>query len=182
MSFSRSPGGKSATGHREDAVEESAIDETEREVRQLPGIGANMDVVIALRLRNIKIFARNRVQLIFTIIMPFFFLYVFNAIFKIDNIANPVNYMLAGIVITNVFQQVFIPREEVEAQGIFRIKKAAIPDLESIFLFHHHEIQPGIERCGRGEGSRVSDILFVSNAVNVFGDDVFVEQCETQIE
>ena len=63
-----------------------------------------MNIVIALWFRNIKIFARNRVQLIFTIIMPFFFLYVFSAIFKNDKIENPVNYMLAGIVITTVFQ------------------------------------------------------------------------------
>jgi len=63
-----------------------------------------MNIIIALWFRNIKIFARNRVQLIFTIIMPFFFLYVFSAIFKNDNIKNPVNYMLAGIVITTVFQ------------------------------------------------------------------------------
>jgi ABC-2 type transport system permease protein len=63
-----------------------------------------MKIVIALWFRNIKIFARNRIQLVFTIIMPFFFLYVFSAIFKNDKIQNPVNYMLAGIVITNVFQ------------------------------------------------------------------------------
>lgn len=63
-----------------------------------------MDIIIALWSRNIKIFARNRIQLIFTIIMPFFFLYVFSSIFKNDNIENPVNYMLAGIVITTVFQ------------------------------------------------------------------------------
>ena len=63
-----------------------------------------MKIVTALWYRNIKIFARNRVQLAFTIIMPFFFLYVFNAIFKNDNIDNPVNYMLAGIVITTVFE------------------------------------------------------------------------------
>lgn len=63
-----------------------------------------MNIIIALWFRNIKIFVRNRVQLIFTIIMPFFFLYVFSAIFKDDNIQNPVNYMLAGIVITTVFQ------------------------------------------------------------------------------
>ena len=63
-----------------------------------------MDIIIALWFRNIKIFARNRVQLVFTIIMPFFFLYVFSAIFKNDSIKNPVNYMLAGIVITTVFQ------------------------------------------------------------------------------
>lgn len=63
-----------------------------------------MNIVAALWLRNIKIFLRNRIQLVFTIIMPFFFLFVFNAIFKNDNIPNPVNYMLAGIVITTVFQ------------------------------------------------------------------------------
>jgi ABC-2 type transport system permease protein len=63
-----------------------------------------MNIIVALWFRNIKIFVRNRVQLIFTIIMPFFFLYVFSAIFKNDNIKNPVNYMLAGIVITTVFQ------------------------------------------------------------------------------
>jgi len=63
-----------------------------------------MDIIVALWFRNIKIFARNRVQLVFTIIMPFFFLYVFSSIFKNDSIQNPVNYMLAGIVITTVFQ------------------------------------------------------------------------------
>ena len=63
-----------------------------------------MDIIVALWFRNIKIFTRNRVQLVFTIIMPFFFLYVFSAIFKNDTIQNPVNYMLAGIVITTVFQ------------------------------------------------------------------------------
>ncbi len=63
-----------------------------------------MNIIGALWFRNIKIFARNRVQLIFTIVMPFFFLYVFSSIFKMENIENPVNYMLAGIVITTVFQ------------------------------------------------------------------------------
>lgn len=63
-----------------------------------------MRIVFALWYRNLKTFARNRIQLVFTIIMPFFFLYVFSAIFKTDYIDNPVNYMLAGIVITNVFQ------------------------------------------------------------------------------
>lgn len=63
-----------------------------------------MRIVYALWLRNIKLFLRNRVQLVFTIIMPFFFLYVFSRIFNTDGIEDPVNYMLAGIVITNVFQ------------------------------------------------------------------------------
>ncbi|MBU3142862.1 ABC transporter permease [Clostridium sp. CF012] len=63
-----------------------------------------MDIIVALWFRNIKIFVRNRVQLVFTIIMPFFFLFVFSSVFKNQNIENPVNYMLAGIVITTVFQ------------------------------------------------------------------------------
>lgn len=63
-----------------------------------------MNIVGALWVRNLKIFVRNRVQLVFTIIMPFFFLYVFSSIFKMQGIDNPVNYMLAGIVITTVFQ------------------------------------------------------------------------------
>ena len=63
-----------------------------------------MNIIVALWFRNIKIFVRNRVQLAFTIIMPFFFLFVFSSIFKNENIENPVNYMLAGIVITTVFQ------------------------------------------------------------------------------
>lgn len=63
-----------------------------------------MRIIHALWLRNLKIFVRNRIQLIFTVIMPFFFLYVFSAIFKSEFIADPVSYMLAGIVITNVFQ------------------------------------------------------------------------------
>ena len=63
-----------------------------------------MNIIVALWFRNIKIFVRNRVQLVFTIIMPFFFLFVFSSIFKNENIENPVNYMLAGIVITTVFQ------------------------------------------------------------------------------
>lgn len=63
-----------------------------------------MNIIGALWFRNIKIFARNRVQLVFTIIMPFFFLFVFSSVFKIESIENPVNYMLAGILITTVFQ------------------------------------------------------------------------------
>ncbi len=63
-----------------------------------------MRIIAALWFRNIKIFTRNKIQLAFTIIMPFFFLYVFSAVFKIEFIENPVNYMLAGIIITNVFE------------------------------------------------------------------------------
>lgn len=63
-----------------------------------------MRVIGALWYRNLKTFARNKVQLVFTIAFPFFFLYIFSAIFANEYIDNPVNYMLAGIVITGVFQ------------------------------------------------------------------------------
>jgi len=63
-----------------------------------------MRIIYALWHRNLKLFVRNRVQLVFTLLMPFFFLYIFSAVFKNEAIDNPVNYMLAGIVITDVFQ------------------------------------------------------------------------------
>jgi ABC-2 type transport system permease protein len=63
-----------------------------------------MRIVSALWLRGLKSFWRNKFQLIMTVAFPFFFLYVFSSVFKIDHIENPVNYMLAGIVITGVFQ------------------------------------------------------------------------------
>lgn len=63
-----------------------------------------MRIVLALWRRNIITFLRNKVQLVFTLAFPFFFLYVFSAIFKNEYIDNPINYMLAGIIITGVFQ------------------------------------------------------------------------------
>lgn len=63
-----------------------------------------MRIIISLWARNLKLFVRNKIQLVFTIAMPFFFLYVFTSIFQDANIEDPQNYMLAGIVITTVFQ------------------------------------------------------------------------------
>lgn len=40
----------------------------------------------------------------FSLIFPFFFVYVFGAIFKNDFIENPIAYMLSGVVITTVFE------------------------------------------------------------------------------
>ena len=42
--------------------------------------------------------------MIFSLIFPFFFVYVFGAIFKNDAIENPVAYMLSGVIITTVFE------------------------------------------------------------------------------
>ena len=63
-----------------------------------------MNVIYALWLRNIKIFVRDRVRLLISIIIPFFFIYVFSAIFKSDQVEDPTAFMLAGVIIVTVFQ------------------------------------------------------------------------------
>lgn len=63
-----------------------------------------MRVIAALWFRNVKLFVRNRVQLVLILIMPFFYLYLISTIFKSAYISNPVSYVLAGIVIIVVFQ------------------------------------------------------------------------------
>ncbi|HZK83487.1 MAG TPA: ABC transporter permease [Desulfosporosinus sp.] len=63
-----------------------------------------MNTVFALWKRGLKAFVRNKTALIFSILIPFFFIYVFGAIFKSDLIANPVAYMLSGVVIVTVFE------------------------------------------------------------------------------
>lgn len=62
-----------------------------------------MHTIIALWIRGLKAFTRNRAGMIFSLIFPFFFVYVFGAIFKNDFIENPIAYMLSGVVITTVF-------------------------------------------------------------------------------
>ena len=63
-----------------------------------------MNTVLALWIRGLKAFVRNRTGLIFSLIFPFFFVYVFGAIFKNDYIVNPIAYMLSGVIITTVFE------------------------------------------------------------------------------
>lgn len=63
-----------------------------------------MNTIIALWKRGLKAFVRNRTGLIFSLIFPFFFVYVFGAIFKNDFIKNPIAYMLSGVIITTVFE------------------------------------------------------------------------------
>lgn len=63
-----------------------------------------MNTVFALWKRGLKAFARNKTGLIFSLIFPFFFVYVFGAIFKNDFIENPIAYMLSGVIITTVFE------------------------------------------------------------------------------
>ncbi|MPW26848.1 transporter [Alkalibaculum sp. M08DMB] len=63
-----------------------------------------MNTVFALWKRGLKAFIRNRTGLIFSLIFPFFFVYVFGAIFKNDFIQNPIAYMLSGVIIATVFE------------------------------------------------------------------------------
>lgn len=63
-----------------------------------------MRIITALWLRNVKLFFRNRVQLILLLIMPFFYLYLISTIFKSVSIDDSISYVLAGIVIIVVFQ------------------------------------------------------------------------------
>lgn len=63
-----------------------------------------MNTVFALWKRGLKAFVRNRTGLIFSLIFPFFFVYVFGAIFKNQFIENPIAYMLSGVIISTVFE------------------------------------------------------------------------------
>ena len=56
-----------------------------------------MSVIGALWIRNLKVFIRNKPALIFSIAFPFFFVFVFSRIFGSPSM------MLAGIIITTVF-------------------------------------------------------------------------------
>lgn len=63
-----------------------------------------MNTVFALWKRGLKAFVRNKTGLVFSLIFPFFFVYVFGAIFKNNFIENPIAYMLSGVIITTVFE------------------------------------------------------------------------------
>lgn len=63
-----------------------------------------MNTVFALWQRGLKAFVRNRTGLIFSLAFPFFFVYVFGAIFKNEFITNPIAYMLSGVIIATVFE------------------------------------------------------------------------------
>lgn len=63
-----------------------------------------MQTIMALWKRSLKDFIRDRTRLIFSILVPFFFVYVFSAIFQDDSIENPVAYLLAGIIIASVLE------------------------------------------------------------------------------
>lgn len=81
-----------------------------------------MNTVVALWKRGLKAFVRNKTGLIFSLIFPFFFVYVFGAIFKNDFIDNPIAYMLSGVVITTVFE------------GALNLASTTVDDMVSGFM------------------------------------------------
>lgn len=68
------------------------------------GRRVKMKTIIALWKRGLKAFIRNKTGLIFSLLFPLFFVYVFGAIFKNDYIEDPIAYMLSGIIIATVFE------------------------------------------------------------------------------
>ncbi len=65
-----------------------------------------MDVVGALLTRTLLNFFRDKTRLIFSLLMPFFFLFVFSFVMQsaMSGITQPMNYLIAGIIIMTVFQ------------------------------------------------------------------------------
>ena len=81
-----------------------------------------MQTVYALWARNMKEFIRDKTRLIFTLVFPFFFVYVFSAIFQNDYIDNAITYMLAGIIVSTVFDV------------SLRVSSSTITDMSSGFM------------------------------------------------
>jgi ABC-2 type transport system permease protein len=81
-----------------------------------------MNTVFALWKRGLKAFIRNKTGLIFSLVFPFFFVYVFGAIFKINSIENPIAYMLSGVIITTVFE------------GSLNLASSTVDDMVSGFM------------------------------------------------
>ena len=81
-----------------------------------------MRVIYALWLRNLKSFVRNRTALVFNLILPFFFVYILSGVFKLDGVDNAVAFMLAGIIITMVFE------------STMRISSSTIDDMTGGFM------------------------------------------------
>ncbi|MCL2606753.1 MAG: ABC transporter permease [Coriobacteriia bacterium] len=81
-----------------------------------------MAVIFALWKRNIRAFWRNKPALIFNLVFPFFFIFVFAEIFRNDYIENAISFMLAGIIIAVVFD------------SAIRISSNTIDDMTSGFM------------------------------------------------
>ena len=65
-----------------------------------------MRAIMAILKRNLTNFVRDKLKLIFTIFMSIFFLFIFSFVMKgaTEGIDNPMNYLISGIIIMQVFQ------------------------------------------------------------------------------
>jgi len=81
-----------------------------------------MQTVWALCVRNLKDFVRNKARLVLTLVFPFFFIYIFSAIFQMGDLENPISVMLVGIAIATVFDVTL------------RISSSTIEDMASGFM------------------------------------------------
>lgn len=66
-----------------------------------------MKKIGAIVKRNLLNFSRDRMRLIFSFVMSFFFLFVFSFVMKstTGGIKQPMNYLISGVIIMTVFQQ-----------------------------------------------------------------------------
>lgn len=66
-----------------------------------------MNGILAIAGRNLLNFSRDRTRLIFSLIMSVFFLFIFSFVMKGTggSIEQPMNYLIAGVIIMTVFQQ-----------------------------------------------------------------------------
>lgn len=65
-----------------------------------------MRAVKAILSRNLINFTRDKMRLFFTIFMSVFFLFIFSFVMKTaaDGIAEPMNYLISGVIIMTIFQ------------------------------------------------------------------------------
>jgi ABC-2 type transport system permease protein len=65
-----------------------------------------MRAIQALLIRNLTNFTRDKLKLFFTLFMSVFFLFIFSFVMKLatSGIAQPMNYLISGIIIMTVFQ------------------------------------------------------------------------------
>ncbi|MCL2637358.1 MAG: ABC transporter permease [Oscillospiraceae bacterium] len=120
-----------------------------------------MRVVYALWLRNLKAFVRNKPALIFNLIFPFFFIFVFGEIFRNDFIENPMSYMLAGIIAATVFD------------SSFRVSSSTIDDMTSGFM--KEVLVSPVSRLTVAAGQFISSATIATvQGVIIFGVGFFI--------
>jgi ABC-2 type transport system permease protein len=120
-----------------------------------------MRVIYALWLRNLKAFVRNKPALIFNLIFPFFFIFVFGEIFRNDFIENPMSYMLAGIIAATIFD------------SSFRVSSSTIDDMTSGFM--KEVLVSPISRLNIAVGQFISSATIATvQGVIIFGVGFFI--------